>query len=162
MTFTGAIPQGGLLAGQQSLAITQSSGGGISGSQYASAGAAAAEGIFGLYQSLNQARALKRSARQVEMAGIADANDRAREGRRAIGYGMAVAGASGFTVDGSATDVLAELSALSETSAARARWSADREAERLRFEARQTKRAGIFGAILGVAKAGLTLGAGGG
>ncbi len=159
MTPLLAIPQGGLLLGQTSGA--RISGPNISTAQIAQSGVPLLGGIFGLSAAVSQARALRVTARQVENAGIAEANTIGRQGRFAVGRGVAIAGASGFTVDGSASDVLADLAAEAETSAARARWSADREAERLRFEARQTKRAGVFGLVSSVFKTGAAFVAGG-
>ena len=119
-------------------------------------GAAAdvAQGFFGLFGGFAQAKALKQDARQRELIGIAEANDIARQGREAEAFGAAQAGASGFTLEGSATDVLARLGAEAETAAQRARWEAYRDADQARYEAKIRKRQGILGfagAFLGAA-----------
>lgn len=136
-------------------------GGGIRTSDAALGASTALEGIFGFFAARKQAAGLRADARATELAGIAEANRRARLGREAIGTGTAIAGASGFTTEHSATDVLAQMAAESETSAARARWEANTEADKLRFEAKVRKRAGLLGIFTGLAAGAATAFGGG-
>lgn len=131
---------------------TNVSGNRIDTSDAFASGATLADGIFGMFMAGAQAKALRSDARAVEAAGIAEANDRARAGREAVATGAAIAGASGFTTEHSATDVLARMAAEAETSAGRARWEANREADRLRYEAKVRKRGALFGLFSSVIK----------
>lgn len=137
-------------------------GGGISTADAALGASSALEGIFGIFSAAAQAKALRADARATELTGIAEANRRAALGREAVGAGFAIAGASGFTTEYSATDVLARLAAEAETSAARARWEANREADQLRYEAKVRKRNALFGLFSGIVKGAAAAAGGGG
>lgn len=132
--------------------MSETQSGGIRTADAALGASTAIEGVFGFFTSLAQSRALKADARATELAGIAESNARAAAGREAEASGAAIAGASGFTTEYSAADVLSRLAAEAETSAARARWEASVEADRLRYEAKVRKRAGIFGIVTGLVK----------
>lgn len=148
------------IAGAESARNASGGGSGMSAADALGAGTALLDGIFSLSAGLAQAKALKSDARQRELEGIAESNDRAREGRAAQGAGAAIAGASGFTLEHSATDVLARMAQESETSAARARWEASRDAAQARYEAKVRKRQAIFGFFGSILKA-ATFAAGG-
>lgn len=146
----------------ESQAIDSGGGGGISAADASLGAANVLEGIFGALIAGKQAAGLRADARTTELAGLAESNRRARLGREAIGAGIAIAGASGFTTEHSATDVLAQMAAEAETSAARARWEANGEADKLRFEAKVRKRAGLIGIFTGFVKGASAVASGGG
>lgn len=127
-------------------------GGGVSASEGLMAGASLAEGVFGVFAAGAQARQLRNNARSRELQGLAESNQRAREGREAVAAGAAIAGASGFTLEGSATDVLARMAAEAETNSARARWEAHWDAEQMRYEAKVRKRQAWIGLGVSILK----------
>lgn len=128
-----------------------------------------ADGLFSRWSYRQRAAALRNQASRRRLEGEAEANDRARAGRQAVGRGLAVAGASGFTAQGSAADVLAMMARDVSVSASRARYEAYRDAAVLDTQARMAYRAGnmgLIGSLLGSASQGAqaaaTAGASGG
>lgn len=109
------------------------------------AGAQVADGIFGYFNSRRQAAALRADARRREREGFAEEVTLRQEGRRQVGAGTAIAGASGFGVSGSALDVLADLAAEADVSARRARYQGLRDAAVLRTRAKSTLESGRQG-----------------
>jgi hypothetical protein len=115
------------------------SSGGAGGSATGKAIAQLANGFFAMQAHNANARAYQANARQREIEAVAEANDRARDGRAAVATGVAIAGASGFTTSGSAADVLARMAAEADTAAARARYEGLRDAQALRHRAKLEK-----------------------
>lgn len=104
--------------------------------------ASVAQGIFAISAGRAQNAHNREMARQRELQAVAEANDRARQGRAALGTGAAIAGASGFTTGGSASDVLRWMAQRSQTSADRARIDGYRDADNLRYRGQQAQSAG--------------------
>lgn len=135
---------------------------GVSAGQVLGSAGHLIEGIGAFTAARARAAGLRADARARLETGEAQADDIMREGRAAVAFGTVQAGASGFTVDGSAMDVIGRLAQEADTASRRARWQSMREADRLRQEAAQAKRAGIFGLLKGVASAAASFpGAGG-
>ncbi len=120
------------------------------------AGAAGVQALGGFFGRRARARSLAEDARIQTLAGESEARDRMRAGSAAMAAGAARGAASGFTLEGSATDVLAQMARDVEVDAGRARWDAALRARRLRNEARQENR----NAVLGLVGGGLAAGAG--
>lgn len=110
--------------------------------------------VGGFLSRRARAKLLKRDAHNQMLAGEAEAADRLREGRAAIAQATTIAAASGFTTEGSATDVIAGLARRVDTDSRRARFEASLRVQRLKNEARQEKRAAIFGLASGLLSAG--------
>lgn len=116
----------------------------MSGNPIQAAGQAV--GAFGgFFARKARARLLKRDAFNQMLAGEAEAADRLREGQAALAAATTRAAASGFTTEGSATDVIAGLARRVDTDSQRARYDASLRAKRLRNEAKQERRAAAFG-----------------
>lgn len=120
------------------------------------------DGIGAFVAGRARAAGLRADARARIETGEAQADDIMREGREAVAFGTVQAGASGFTVDGSALDVIGRLAQEADTASRRARWQSMREADKIRQEARSAKRGAIFGLAKGVLSAGASIIAGGG
>lgn len=100
---------------------------------------------FGALQAGKAAdKAARADADQREREGMAEANDRARQGRAAVARGAAIAGSSGFTLEGSAMDVLTRMEQEASTAAERARYESYRDADRLRYQGKVAKQQGMF------------------
>lgn len=120
----------------------------------ANAAVALAEGFFAMQTHRANANQLQGTARQRELEGVSEALDRTRAGRAAVATGVTIAGASGFTSSGSATDVLARMAQEAEVSAARARFEASRDADLMRYRAKVERRQASMSMIGGIIKAG--------
>ncbi len=112
--------------------------------------------VGGFFSRRGRAKLLKRDAHNQMLAGEAEAGDRIREGRAALAGASVAAASSGFTGEGSATDVIAGLARRVDTDSRRARWEASLRVQRLRNEAKQEKRAAVFGLASGLLGAGAT------
>jgi len=90
----------------------------------------------------NQAAFMQADASVSRQVGAAQADIARREGARAVGEAVALQGASGFAMDGSAMDVIAELAGSYDYQARVARYEAGRQALRLENEAVVTRAQG--------------------
>lgn len=131
----------------------------MSAGQALGAGGQAIGAVGGFFGGRGRAKLLKRDAHNQMLAGEAEAADRLREGRAALAAASVAAASSGFTSEGSATDVLASLARRVDTDSRRARWEASLRVQRLKNEARAEKRAATFGLVSGLLGAGASLAA---
>jgi len=90
----------------------------------------------------NQAAFMEADAAVSRQVGAAQADIARREGARAVGEAVALQGASGFAMDGSALDVIAEIAGSYDYQARVARYEAGRQALRLENEAVVTRAEG--------------------
>lgn len=128
---------------------------------FAAAGLSAASSVMsGLGQRAagraRHASLMRNSVRQNEI-GAAEAARSDRESRRAIGRGVTLAGKSGFTIEGSALDVIAGMAQEATADAGRAVWEGSLRAARLRADAKEAKKRGDRAFVTGLVKAGGTL-----
>ena len=90
----------------------------------------------------NQAAFMEADAEVARDIGAAEADIARRDGARAVGEAVALQGASGFAMDGSAMDVIAALANDFDYRARTARYEAGRTARRLVNEAAVTRAEG--------------------
>lgn len=102
-----------------------------------------------------RARFLFVQARRAAQFGVSRSVEVARSGRSAVATAAVRAGASGFTAEGSATDVIARLAQEAETGRQRALYEGFRESDDLRHQARIQKSSARFNRILATASGGL-------
>lgn len=111
-------------------------------------------------QSKMRARVLEQDALARKAAGESEALGIEREGRAAVAAGTVAAATSGFTVDGSALDVLGWMEQQTGANAGKARWEAEREARAIRNEAAATRYQGKVAYATGLIRAGSSLASG--
>lgn len=87
----------------------------------------------------NQASMMEADAQTARQIGAAQSDISRREGARAVGEAVALQGASGFAMDGSAMDVIAKLAGDYDYQARTARYEAGRTSRRLTAEADVTR-----------------------
>lgn len=121
------------------------------------AGGQMVQGVAQFGASRARAKALRAQARDTRRMGEVEYRRRAEEGRRALASATARAAASGFTVGGSALNVIADMAREKDANARGARWEASREAMSLRNTARQVKAQGTAALLSSSLQAGGTL-----
>lgn len=135
----------------------------ISGSEALAAGVPLLDGIFGFFGGRAQGRAFRARANQRLRESVTEAEDRSRAGRARVARGVTIAASSGFTTEGSATDVLARMAQEEQTGADRALYEGLRDARELRYRERLARRrgrnallGGVFGHVASAATAAAT------
>lgn len=109
----------------------------------------------------SQAAFMQADAEVSRQVGAAQADIARREGARAVGEAVALQGASGFAMDGSALDVIAELAGEYDYQARTARYEAGRTARRLENEAAVTRAEGKMARTKGWLDGGASIARGG-
>lgn len=104
-----------------------------------------------------KAAALRRDALEAKKAGENQARAIERNSRAAQGAGTVAAASSGFTVDGSALDVLSWMAQQYDADARTARYNANMDAVRLRNEANMAVYQGRVGQVTGYVRAGASI-----
>lgn len=121
------------------------------------AGGQVVQGVATFGASRARAKAMQAQAKETRKLGDVEYRRRTEEGRRQLASATARAAASGFTVEGSALNVIADLARENDANARGARWAASREALSLRNTARQVKAQGNAALLSGVLQAGGSL-----
>jgi hypothetical protein len=129
---------------------------------YAASAGLGAVGAVGSGLSANriaqsQAAYMEADAEVARELGAVEADLVRRDGARAVGEAVALQGASGFAMDGSAMDVIAELAGEYDYKARVARYEAGRTARRLENEAASTHEQGRASRTAGFFQAGGSL-----
>ena len=99
-----------------------------------------------------RARMLNRDAAFAKEAADSEARSILRDAREAEASGTVAAASSGFTIGGSALDVLSWMAQTADANAGRARLEGARRAHALRTEAAVTRAEGNLAAFTGVAR----------
>lgn len=109
-----------------------------------------------------RSKAMRAEAKETRKLGDVEYRRRAEEGRRQLASATARAAASGFTVEGSALNVIADMARENDANARGARWEASRAALGLRNTARQVRAQGTAALLSSTLQAGGTLFSGNG
>lgn len=109
----------------------------------------------------NQAAFMEADAGEARQIGAVQADIARREGARAVGEAVALQGASGFAMDGSAMDVIAELAGEYDYQARTARYEAGRTARGLQNQAAVTRAEGKMARTAGWISGGASIAEGG-
>lgn len=104
-----------------------------------------------------RARGLDMDAQMAVAAGESNARAIARNANAAQGSGVVAAGSSGFTIEGSALDVLGWMEQEFASEAGKARWEAGRQAMAIRNEASLERFQGKVDMVQGIIGAGASL-----
>jgi hypothetical protein len=109
------------------------------------------------HQGKARAKALRADALEARNAATSEAGAIELRAREALAQGAVTAAASGFTVDGSALDVLGWMAQQHDADARTVRRDGAIQAARLRNEAAQAAYQGRIGAVTGLMQAGSSL-----
>ena len=129
----------------------------MSAQAFLALGSMGLQSLTSMADDRTQARFAFAQASRAKALGVSRAAQREQQGRAAVATARTRAAASGFTADGSAEDVIANLAQEWETSRQRALWEGFREADQHTYRGKVLRQSANIKAGIGVATTGLSV-----